>query len=75
MTGAPFEYSFNVGPGRCAVSAFEDRNGNGVLDMSVFGPKEPSRFWRPFHGWRKPQFTDVAVSVNADVLAADIEFR
>jgi uncharacterized protein (DUF2141 family) len=73
--GAPLEYSFSVAAGRWAVSAFEDRNGNGTLDMGVFGPKEPSGFWRPFHRWRKPEFTDVAVAVDADVLHADIDLR
>ncbi|MBV8842790.1 MAG: DUF2141 domain-containing protein [Bryobacterales bacterium] len=40
--GAERIFRFEVPAGRWAVSAFEDRNGNGVLDMGFFGPKEPS---------------------------------
>src|SRR5260370_587692 len=35
--GADPVFQFELGPGRWAVSAFEDRNGNGVLDMGLFG--------------------------------------
>jgi uncharacterized protein (DUF2141 family) len=65
-------FRFRVLPGRWAVSAFEDENGNGVLDMGRFGPKEPSGFWRPFHGWRKPRFDDVSVEIDRDTSDADI---
>jgi uncharacterized protein (DUF2141 family) len=30
-------FHFEVAGGRWALSAFEDRNGNGVLDMGMFG--------------------------------------
>jgi|SRR5208283_3622386 uncharacterized protein (DUF2141 family) len=65
-------FHFEIVPGRWALSAFEDQNGNGVLDMGVFGPKEPSGFWLPFHGWRKPRFADVASSIEQDTSNADI---
>jgi uncharacterized protein (DUF2141 family) len=52
--GADLVFQFEVPAGRWAVSAFEDRNGNGVLDMGLFGPKEPSGFWHAFSGHRKP---------------------
>jgi uncharacterized protein (DUF2141 family) len=57
------------------VSAYEDKNGNGVLDMGLFGPKEPSGFWRPFHAWRKPRFDDVAVDVGRDIADANVTLR
>ncbi len=73
--GAVPGFSFAVAPGRWAVSAFEDRNQNGVLDMGLFGPKEPTGFWRPFTAWRKPKFEDVVVLVSRDVRNADISLK
>jgi uncharacterized protein (DUF2141 family) len=73
--GGSLRYQFEIVAGRWAVSAFEDRNGNGSLDMGLFGPKEPSGFWRPFHAWRKPRFDDVVSTVEHDVLEADIVLR
>ena len=49
-------YHFDVPPGHYALSAFEDLNGNGILDMGMFGPREPTGFWRPFQGRQKPRF-------------------
>ena|ERR1022692_2802466 len=68
-------FSFAVAPGRWAVSAFEDRNQNGVLDMGLFGPKEPTGFWHPFTAWRKPKFEDVAVLMSRDVRDANISLK
>jgi uncharacterized protein (DUF2141 family) len=73
--GTPASYRFDVRPGRWAVSAYEDINDNGTLDMGMFGPKEPSGFFRPFSGWRKPRFDDVAAAVDRDVGDADIRLK
>ena len=73
--GEALAFRFEVPPGRWALSAFEDRNGNGILDMGPFGPREPAGFWRPFHGWRRPRFEDVAVQVDRDTEDADIRLR
>jgi uncharacterized protein (DUF2141 family) len=70
--GAATEFHFEVRPGLWALSAYEDVNQNGKLDMGMFGPREPSGFWRPFHAWRKPRFNDVAAEVDRDVTGADI---
>jgi len=70
--GEPAEYHFEVAPGRWALSAYDDLNDNGKLDMGAFGPKEPNGFWKPFHAWRKPRFDDVAVEVDHDIGNADI---
>ena len=43
--------------------------------MGVFGPKEPSGFWRPFHGWRKPRFDDVAVQIDQNTTDAEIKLK
>jgi uncharacterized protein (DUF2141 family) len=71
----PHAYHFAIPPGRWAVSAFEDRNENGVLDLGLFGPKEPSGFWRRFTAWRKPRFADVAAAVDHDISDADVALR
>ena len=65
-------FRFSVAPGRWAISAYEDVNGNEILDMGMFGPKEPSGFWQPFHKWRKPQFDDVATDIKAAVAGIEI---
>lgn len=69
-TGPTFH--FQIPAGHWALSAFEDMNDNGVLDMGLFGPKEPSGFWRAFHGHHKPRFSDVQVEITQDTRGADI---
>ncbi len=73
--GKPAAYRFDVARGSWALSAFEDTNDNGQLDMGVFGPKEPSGFWRRFTGWHRPSFDEVATKIDRDVDRADIELR
>lgn len=68
-------FHFHVSAGSWTVTTFEDENDNGVLDMGRFGPKEPSGFWRAFHGWRKPRFTDVAISVDHNVDGVNVTLR
>jgi uncharacterized protein (DUF2141 family) len=70
--GADLQFQFRVQPGRWAISAYEDRNENGTLDLGLFGPKEPSGFWRAFRGWHKPRFDEVASTVDRDVENADV---
>jgi uncharacterized protein (DUF2141 family) len=73
--GAVLHFRFDVPPGRWAVSAYEDRNDNGTLDVGMFGPKEPNGFWRPFKAWRKPRFDDVALRVDTDLSGALVTLR
>jgi hypothetical protein len=68
-------FQFHVPAGAWAISAYEDENENGKLDMGMFGPKEPSGFWRAFHGWHKPRFAEVSSQVSADVSNADIQLH
>jgi uncharacterized protein (DUF2141 family) len=72
---AATEFKFVAAPGPYALSAFEDRNDNGVLDMGLFGPKEPTGFWRAFHAWRKPKFEDVSAVLTHDTPDADITLK
>ncbi len=69
------DFRFEVPAGRWAVSAFEDTNGNRILDQGVFGPKEPCGFWHTFKGWRKPGFEDVSSSIHNDTSGADITLK
>lgn len=73
--GAATDFHFDVRGGLWALSAFEDENDNGKLDMGMFGPKEPSGFWRPFHAWRKPRFDDVETEVGKDVEGIEIRVK
>ncbi len=75
VPGAAPVFQFEVPAGRWAVSAFEDRNGNGILDMGLFGPKEPSGFWRAFTDWHKPRFDEVASIIERDTPNADITLK
>jgi uncharacterized protein (DUF2141 family) len=73
--GAELVFRFEVPAGRWALSAFEDRNSNGILDMGLFGPKEPSGFWREFTGRHKPRFDEVASLIERDTPGADIQVK
>jgi uncharacterized protein (DUF2141 family) len=73
--GSKMEFSFAVPAGEWAVSAYEDINGNGKLDMGFFGPKEPTGFWRPFTGRRKPTFKDVSFAVTLDTSGIVINLK
>jgi uncharacterized protein (DUF2141 family) len=70
--GAARAFRFEVPAGRWAISAFEDRNGNGILDMGLLGPKEPSGFWRAFNGHHKPRFDEVSSQIEHDTSNADV---
>ena len=72
---ADTHFQFRVAPGSWTISAYEDENGHGKLDMGLFGPKEPSGFWRAFHGWHKPRFAEVSSQVSVDVTNADISLH
>ena len=73
--GTEGQYRFVVPSGRWGVSAFEDINENGRLDMGMFGPKEPNGFWREFKGHHKPRFEEIAVLIDHDVTDANIKLR
>jgi uncharacterized protein DUF2141 len=73
--GAELAFRFEMPPGRYALSAFEDVNGNGVLDMGLFGPKEPSGFFKAFTAWHKPTFEDVAWNADRPISDADVKLK
>ena len=68
-------FHFQTAPGRWVLSAFEDKNENGILDMGMFGPKEPSGFWPAFHGWHKPRFEELATQIDHDMNDAVIRLK
>ena len=43
--------------------------------MGLFGPKEPSGFWRPFGGWHKPRFDEVVTLFEGDARGLDIVLK
>ena len=73
--GEALVFHFDVTAGRWAISAFEDRNGNGTLDMGTLGPEEPSGFWRPFDAPRKPEFSDVDSLISRDIRDANVTLK
>ena len=68
-------FQFEVAEGRWALSAFEDTNHNGVLDMGLFGPTEPNGFFKPFTGHHKPSFEEVAFQVEGPLRGLTIALR
>jgi uncharacterized protein (DUF2141 family) len=68
-------FQFRIPPGAWAISAYEDTNENGKLDMGIFGPKEPNGFFKPFHQWHKPKFTEVSFRSDRDTPNIDISLR
>jgi uncharacterized protein (DUF2141 family) len=68
-------FQFRVPAGAWSISAYEDTNENGKLDMGIFGPKEPSGFYRPFHQWHKPRFNEVSFRADRDTPGIDIALR
>lgn len=73
--GQPTDFRFEVPPGRWALSAYEDINGNGKLDEGLFGPKEPAGFYRKFTAWHRPSFDEVAFDVQAPLEKLDIQLK
>jgi uncharacterized protein (DUF2141 family) len=71
------EYRFeDVPPGRYAIRAFVDANGNQDLDMGMLGPREPWGVFEksgPILG--PPKFDNLSFEVAADIRNADFEMR
>ncbi len=67
----------NVPPGRYALSAFHDRNGNGKLDRGAFGiPQEPFGFSRDARALMgPPSFDDAAFDVPVDGVAIVVHLK
>jgi len=70
-----FEFA-DLAPGRYALKAFQDTNGNGKIDIGVFGPREPwatYRLARP--KLRPPRFEEMAFDAGSSVEDADLVMR
>lgn len=67
----------NVEPGRYAMSAFHDLNGNGKLDTAAFGiPKEPFGFSRDASAvMGPPTFADAAFDIPAAGISIVIHLK
>jgi uncharacterized protein (DUF2141 family) len=75
VRGGGVMFAFQVPAGEYAISAFEDRNGNGRPDRGWFGLGEPIGYHRPvLAGW-KPFFHDVKFSVDGAVSGIDLRLR
>ncbi len=70
-----FEFA-GLAPGRYALKAFQDLNGNGKIDIGIFGPKEPwatYRLARP--KLRPPRFEEMAFDAQTSVSDANLVMR
>ncbi len=67
----------NIKPGQYVIACFQDENGNGKLDIGLFGPKEPWGVFnmkkKPIFG--KPSYDDVVIKVSSNIknLAFSVE--
>jgi len=70
--GPRVDVAFDLPEGEYAVSAYQDRNGNGVLDKGLFHiPTEPyglSNNFRP--KWSKPKFDDCKFELVGKVVSS-----
>ena len=58
--------SFDLPPGKYAVSVYQDTNQNGRLDMNFLGiPKEPVGFGNNYKPFGKPKFESALIEYNA----------
>jgi uncharacterized protein (DUF2141 family) len=64
----------DVPGGAYAISCYQDVNGNGKLDMGLFGPVEPWGFYgvRPVFA---PVFKDEAFELNGDLTNIIIDVK
>lgn len=63
--------------GDYVLAAFHDLNGNGELDLNVFGvPTEPYGFGQvPPTKWREPEFNEIATSVTTAGASTSIALK
>jgi len=70
-----FEFQ-DVPPGTYAIKAFQDVNGNGVLDIGAFGPKEPWGMYRDARPtFRAPNWDEVKFDVDRDLQDIQINLK
>jgi hypothetical protein len=73
VTAGRAPFSFRAPRAWYAIAVFEDEDGDGDLAMGLFGPKEPSGFYRAFTGFGPPSFDKIKFELNADLAGADVE--
>ena len=62
--------------GRYAIVCFQDTNGNGKLDIGIFGPKEPATTYRLARPkFRAPRFEEMAFDASHEVTDANLVLR
>ena len=70
-----FEFA-GLAPGWYALKAFQDTNGNGKIDIGMFGPKEPWATYRPARPkLRPPRFEEMAFDARASVTDANLAMQ
>ena len=71
----PFAFR-DVPAGTYGIMVFEDTDGNGKLDMGMFGPREPWGLYRPVRPmFHKPRFDDFSFSLKKDITEIDIHLK
>lgn len=71
----PFAFR-GIPEGTYGIMVFEDINGNGKLDMGMFGPKEPWGMYRPVRPmFRRPKFSEMAFPLKKDLTHIVIQLQ
>ncbi len=66
----------NVPAGTYAIMVFQDVDGNGELNMGMFGPKEPwGNYRKKRPRFRGPKFSEMAFEVKEDITDIRIEVK
>jgi hypothetical protein len=73
--GAERLFNFEVPAGCWALSVFEDRNGNGILDMGFSWAEGTRRVLARLHRPPKTRFDEAASVVERNVPDADIVLK
>lgn len=70
------DYSFTeVGPGEYIIACYQDVNGDGKINMGLFGPTEPYRIYEPNYGLFGPKFKKCKFKVSSDIDSAHIVLK
>ncbi len=69
-------YKFtDIEEGEYVIAGYQDINGDGKLNMSLFGPVEPYRIYQPNYGIFGPKFDKCKFRVAGDIDTAHIVLK
>ncbi len=68
LQGDSVHFAFtDVVPGEYIIAGYQDINGDGKMNMGLFGPKEPYRIHEPNYGLFGPKFNKCKFRVSGNI--------